>query len=256
MADQGGKQKVPFKYIDHYEKDAEYFDYFELPTDGATLHEHRRLHEMILRAIPGSAASVLDVGCGGAWLAQALSDSDLTVVSFDAAHKNTTTAIKRFPSEKHFAATGDANHLPFADDSFDTIVSAEVIEHVPIVSIYLDSLLRVLKPGSRLILTTPYNETIQYSLCIHCNRQTPLHAHLRSFNEKTLERYVSGRGDITCTPTTFSNKALLLLRMHTLLKFFPHKFWLGIDKIANKVVAKPIRLMYILDKSYRPINET
>lgn len=50
---------------------------------------------------------------------------------------------------------GDAQDLPFADDSFDVIVSCETIEHVPDASKALREMLRVSRPSGKLYLTTP-----------------------------------------------------------------------------------------------------
>ncbi|MDX1939020.1 MAG: hypothetical protein SFU99_00630, partial [Saprospiraceae bacterium] len=44
--------KAKFYYVDHYHQDAELFDYFESIPDGASQHENKRLHEMILSNIP------------------------------------------------------------------------------------------------------------------------------------------------------------------------------------------------------------
>ncbi|MEM9258180.1 MAG: methyltransferase domain-containing protein [Bacteroidota bacterium] len=250
------KHGTEFEYLDHYTKDAEVFDYFETPADPATVHENRRLHEVILRKLPGKGMRLLDVGCGGAWLAAATIPEQTLVVSFDVAHRNTTEAQKKHRADNHFAVTGDVYKLPFRSDSFDAVVSAEVIEHVPDVSGYLDSLLRVVKPGGRVIVSTPYDEKIQYSLCIHCNRVTPLHAHLRSFKENTLAKYLAERGDVNCHTEVFSSKVLLMLRTHVLLKYLPLRLWRWVDGLANRLVRKPSRLIYVLDKqagSGRPV---
>ncbi len=45
--------------------------------------------------------------------------------------------------------------LPFPDSSFDTVVSTEVLEHVPEPQRALNEMRRVLKPGGHLILSTP-----------------------------------------------------------------------------------------------------
>lgn len=50
---------------------------------------------------------------------------------------------------------GDAQNLPFADNSFDVVVSCETIEHVPDPWAALRETHRVTRPGGRLFLTTP-----------------------------------------------------------------------------------------------------
>jgi SAM-dependent methyltransferase len=50
---------------------------------------------------------------------------------------------------------GSALDLPFDDESFDTVVSTEVLEHVPDPLRALREMHRVLRPSGHLILTTP-----------------------------------------------------------------------------------------------------
>ena len=45
--------------------------------------------------------------------------------------------------------------LPFADSTFESVVSSEVLEHVPQPATLLGEIRRVLKPGGHLLLTTP-----------------------------------------------------------------------------------------------------
>jgi SAM-dependent methyltransferase len=53
-------------------------------------------------------------------------------------------------------ARGDAHQLPFADDSFDAVVSMEVLEHLHSPERVVDEIRRVLKPEGRLVLTTRF----------------------------------------------------------------------------------------------------
>ena len=50
----------------------------------------------------------------------------------------------------------DGKTLPFADDSFDSIFSSEVFEHIFNLSQILDELCRVLKPGGHMLVTMPF----------------------------------------------------------------------------------------------------
>ncbi len=47
---------------------------------------------------------------------------------------------------------GDCEHLPFADDSFDTVICCESFHHYPNPQDFFDSVYRVLRPGGRFIL--------------------------------------------------------------------------------------------------------
>lgn len=49
----------------------------------------------------------------------------------------------------------DQNSLPYEDNSFDLVISSEVIEHVLVPDRILTEAYRVLKDGGKFILTTP-----------------------------------------------------------------------------------------------------
>lgn len=49
----------------------------------------------------------------------------------------------------------DIQDIPHEDASFDTVISCETVEHVPDPKLAIRELARVLKPGGRLLLTTP-----------------------------------------------------------------------------------------------------
>ena len=51
---------------------------------------------------------------------------------------------------------GDASEMPFADESFDTILCTEVMEHVMHPEKVVAEFARILKPGGRAIVTVPF----------------------------------------------------------------------------------------------------
>ncbi|MEM0992183.1 MAG: methyltransferase domain-containing protein [Bacteroidota bacterium] len=232
-----------FKYVEHYQRDAQHFDYFQSPTDGATLHENRRLHETIISEIPDHANSILDVGCGSAWVAQHFCPRGKSVCSFDISLENTSKALAAHPYPTHNAVVGDVYHLPFKTESFDAIISAEVIEHVADPATYLEKLIRVLKKDGVLVISTPYKEYIPHYLCIHCNKPTPQHAHLHSFDENRILSLVPKHENFYKIAYACSNKYLAKLRTHILLKYLPFRMWRMVDKMANAIVQKQQRLI-------------
>ena len=52
-------------------------------------------------------------------------------------------------------ARGDATGLPFPDGSFDRIIAAEVLEHIPDDDAAIGELARVLRPGGTMAVTVP-----------------------------------------------------------------------------------------------------
>jgi SAM-dependent methyltransferase len=50
----------------------------------------------------------------------------------------------------------DGITMPFQNDSFDIVISTEVLEHVPNPDIYLAEVKRVLKPGGSFFFTVPF----------------------------------------------------------------------------------------------------
>ncbi len=52
-------------------------------------------------------------------------------------------------------AAGDATRMPFADDSFDVVIAAEVLEHIPTDQAAMTEIARVLRPGGIAAVTVP-----------------------------------------------------------------------------------------------------
>ncbi len=107
----------------------------------------RQRYKHVTGLIAGEGA-VCDVGCGSSRIIETLPKGSV--------------AIDILPQKVRYArrygvpllrASGFA--LPFADASFSCVLCSQVIEHVPMDSPILGELVRVLKPGGRLVLGTP-----------------------------------------------------------------------------------------------------
>lgn len=239
--------KNAFNYKEHYERDAIEFDYFEETLNNDAIHENRRLHEAIINELSLQCKNVLDVGCGGAWVAKYLLPRGFEVTSMDISSTNVDKALSEYPSDKHKGVVADAYSLPFDDGAFQNVIAAEIMEHVTSPERFVQSLLRVVKKGGKLIISTPYNEKIPKYLCVHCNCLTPRNAHLHSFDEEKVLMLV-GDGVKLKTAKAFSNSWLAKLQTHIILRFLPFPMWRFVDQLANKLVRKPSRLLLIIEK--------
>lgn len=236
-----------FDYAVHYNEDAVHFDYFKEEQSHATKEEIRRLQQAIIKRIPKNADLILDVGCGNGWVAKYFLGKGKKVVSMDISQKNPIRVLKENPGENHAAIVADAYHLPFKKNVFDTIIASEILEHVYDPKLFIIKLIGALKPGGRLVITTPYNEKIEYFLCVHCNKPTPKNAHLHSFNEKNIVNFIP-QELVTFKTDKFSNKYLVRLRLNLLMSFLPFGLWKFKDAVVNSIFKKPLRFLIELEK--------
>ncbi len=83
---------------------------------------------------------------------------------------------------------GDAVHLPFPDATFDRIIAAEVLEHIPDDEGAIAELVRVLKPGGTLAVTVPawLAERVCWSLSEEYHAPFVEGGHVRIYTEKEL----------------------------------------------------------------------
>ncbi len=227
-----------FHYINHYTIDAEVFDYYRDRNDKLEQVSVSLLRRSIIRQIPRNTRFLLDVGCGCAYIAKHFINSGTRVVSLDVAQANVEKALKKYPSDNHAAVVADVFALPFKENTFDCIVASEIIEHTVDPHAFVEALKRVLKPGGTLIISTPYKEKIEYSLCIHCNCKTPKNAHLHSFDKNNMRSLHSTSGLEVERITLVGNKLLLMSRMAILLDKMGYRLWKVIDGIFNVILPK------------------
>ena len=108
---------------------------------------------------------VLDMGCGAGRHAFALYRRGANVVALDMDADELRDVAAMFEAmadegEAPQGATatavrGNAYSLPFEDESFDRIIAAEVMEHLPDDTVAMAELTRVLKPGGIIAVSVP-----------------------------------------------------------------------------------------------------
>lgn len=109
-------------------------------------------HWYALAAI-GSGRRVLDVGCGNGLLLQHLASRFDERVGVDFALSEHALSLRAEGIEMICADV--AQGLPFDAGQFDAVASLDVLEHVFDPLTFLRELRRVLRPGGRLVITTP-----------------------------------------------------------------------------------------------------
>lgn len=103
---------------------------------------------------------VLDYGCGSGYGSARMAEIAASVDAVDIAEDAITHAQGEFRRENlRFRSINPSAPLPFADNSFDTVLSFQVFEHVTDVDHYLGEIARVLARGGTLVLVTPDRST-------------------------------------------------------------------------------------------------
>lgn len=114
----------------------------------------RRLEVVFDELLPADLTGlrVLDAGCGTGHFSAAAAARGADLVSFDIGLNLLKITAGRAEGVR---VQGDAQRLPFADGSFDVVLSSEMVEHVPDPGQAVRELCRVVRPGGTLALTTP-----------------------------------------------------------------------------------------------------
>lgn len=116
-----------------------------------------RIFERIVRTLaPEPDQTLLDAGCGSCFHAVRLARSGVRVTALDfsdAALGRGAETIRRAGMEDRIRLErGDLLELPFSDRAFDYVHCWGVLMHVPRLEDALGELIRVLKPGGRLVV--------------------------------------------------------------------------------------------------------
>jgi ubiquinone/menaquinone biosynthesis C-methylase UbiE len=108
-------------------------------------------------------ADVLDIPCGMGWGTSLIKHTkSLTGVDIDEA--SVEEAKQRYAKHATFQV-GSMTGLDFPDETFDLVVCLEGIEHVSkeIAKSFVDESCRVLRPGGKLLVTSPHTQSGEHS---------------------------------------------------------------------------------------------
>ena len=147
------------EWVRDYYRDVETYDWVDVADNlrglEAFFHRNRRRTVRTLLNRYAAQAPMLDAGCGtGLNLASMPPGS----VGIDLNPRNLALIEERLPQQT--TVLGDIEAMPFADESFATVVCTEVLEHVPYPEVALSEIRRVLAPGGLLIGSVPCRSMI------------------------------------------------------------------------------------------------
>ncbi|EWM16232.1 bifunctional 2-polyprenyl-6-hydroxyphenol methylase/3-demethylubiquinol 3-O-methyltransferase UbiG [Kutzneria sp. 744] len=148
-----------------------------------------RRHEAAYLALAPhcAGATVLEAGCGEGYGADLLAGVADRVVALDYDQLTAAHVHRAYP--RVGVVRGNLATLPLADESVDVVANLQVIEHLWDQHGFLVECRRVLRPGGRLLVTTPNRITFSPG------RDTPLNPfHTRELAPSELDSLLRGAG--------------------------------------------------------------
>lgn len=112
-------------------------------------------YRFLRRELARCRGDVLDVGAGQSPWRELLQGCRYTGLDVDSAD---AFGMRRMPDIVYY----DGGTMPLADHSFDHVLCAEVLEHVPDEHLLLTEIARVLRPGGTLVLTLPWSARLHH----------------------------------------------------------------------------------------------
>ena len=149
---------------------------------------------------------VLDAGAGFGRHAFELARQGANVVALDYAQSEVEGTRATFAAmaevneiaEARFAGglQGDATRLPFADNSFDRVITSEVLEHIQADTAAITEFARVLKAGGTFAATVPtwLPEKINWMLSDEYHAPKSVGGHVRIYTATELKAKLRSAG--------------------------------------------------------------
>ncbi len=124
---------------------------------------------------------ILDLGCNNGGLVKYLVDTvkDCKITAVDVSESCISRAKVVAPSANYITSAVEELELP--DEEFDIIIAGELLEHILVPKVAVDLIIKLLKPGGYLLITTPKEP------CVVERRQ-----HLRILGPKELTELLPG----------------------------------------------------------------
>ncbi len=172
---------------------SEYKDYIFDGAAASHMHAHFMPHLLALAGELKPGLRVLDVGCGNGATAEPFLAAGCTFVGIDPSEQGIALARAAHPKGRFEVLLADADLLSKLNEQpFDLVVSTEVVEHLYAPRNYAKGCFAAIRPGGRLICTTPYHGYLK-NLALSLAGKWDQHAdplwdggHIKLWSRKTL----------------------------------------------------------------------
>lgn len=124
----------------------------QIPSDNPI---HQRLLKAYYEAIPFISGDLLELGCGEGRGVELLLPKAKSYLGLDKIQAVIEGLREKYTKANVQFESGVFPPIKLPDNSFDTIVSFQVIEHIKDDELFLSEIHRILKPGGMAILSTP-----------------------------------------------------------------------------------------------------
>jgi len=157
-----------------------------MPHENYWFRRHEVAYLELARPLCGDAV-VLEAGCGEGYGADLLATVARSVLALDYDAPTAAHVARAYPRVR--AVRGNLAALPLGSSTVDVVTNLQVIEHLWDQEGFLAECVRVLRPGGRLLVTTPNRITFSPG------RDTPLNPfHTRELSAAELAGLLRGAG--------------------------------------------------------------
>ena len=138
--------------------------------------------------------TIVDAGAGDGQLSISLATFKHKVISIDIAESRLAKFAKIANELGIQQVLSELNSIPMGDETVDVVVCSEVLEHLDDPPAALAEFARITKQGGYLLISVPYAQILQKTICPHCLKDFYVHGHKNSFNKNNLKVTLESAG--------------------------------------------------------------
>jgi 2-polyprenyl-3-methyl-5-hydroxy-6-metoxy-1,4-benzoquinol methylase len=240
------------------------------PDSDILIDEHWLRYRYVAEYI--TTGKILDVACGTGYGSYFLAmDSGLDITAVDVSEEMIAKAKEKYNKANLKYQAADALSLPFADNSFDQVVSFETIEHFSADNqkLFLKELKRVLKPEGRLWISTPNSKATKHKNPWHL-KELNYHEFTdimsKNFRDYRIIMQGTSLATVICSDRMDSHRAIVDLSSQLSPKYLlavasDEDLDVDLDKIAVSLNPQAFKrldnhpLKQISDLIYHPVSQ-